>query len=150
MALGAAPAGSGGGVDHHRIALRQLLHALSSTRPNLFLPPPSLGPPSLWQLRRANFRVYDNTHLCGTTTAKAPSSTSGTALGSACSSQRLQTVALMAFRDRLTAGQAAVSTWNMASGNPVREARPPLTRRAPPHPPSREDLRGLYFRVKGI
>eukprot|EP00232_Nephroselmis_pyriformis_P001541 CAMPEP_0182914716 /NCGR_PEP_ID=MMETSP0034_2-20130328/38713_1 /TAXON_ID=156128 /ORGANISM="Nephroselmis pyriformis, Strain CCMP717" /LENGTH=1302 /DNA_ID=CAMNT_0025051499 /DNA_START=117 /DNA_END=4022 /DNA_ORIENTATION=+ len=66
-------------------------------------------------LSSANFQVVTNTHLCGTTTAKAPSSTSGTALGSACSSQRLQTVALMAFRDGLTAGQAAVSTWNMAN-----------------------------------
>ena len=35
--------------------------------------------------------------------------------------------ALLAFKDRLTAGQTAVSTWNMASGNPVRgEARPAL------------------------
>jgi hypothetical protein len=62
--------------------------------------------------------VSTNAHLCGTYT-KAPSSTSGTALGTACSSQALQTVALMAFRDRLTAGQAAVSTWNMASNNLV-------------------------------
>ena len=86
-----------------------------------------MGPPSLWQLRRANFQVYTNTHLCGTYT-KTPSSTSGTALGSACSSQRLQTVALMAFRDRLTAGQAAVSTWNMANNILVREARAPPPR----------------------
>eukprot|EP00232_Nephroselmis_pyriformis_P004131 CAMPEP_0182914988 /NCGR_PEP_ID=MMETSP0034_2-20130328/38850_1 /TAXON_ID=156128 /ORGANISM="Nephroselmis pyriformis, Strain CCMP717" /LENGTH=596 /DNA_ID=CAMNT_0025051777 /DNA_START=10 /DNA_END=1798 /DNA_ORIENTATION=- len=69
-------------------------------------------------LSSAWFQVHTNTHLCGTTTAKAPSATTGTALGSTpCSSQLLQTVALMAFRDRLTAGQAAVSTWNMASGN---------------------------------
>ena len=69
--------------------------------------------------------VHTNAHLCGTYTAtNAPADTTGTALGSACSSQVLQTVALMSFRDRLTAGQAAVSTWNMSSGNPVREARP--------------------------
>ena len=65
--------------------------------------------------------MYSNAHLCGTYTT-APSSLSGTALGSACSSQRLQTVALMAFRDGLTAGQAAVSTWNMATDQLVRRA----------------------------
>ena len=70
--------------------------------------------------RRANFPVTHNAHLCGTYTAtNAPADTTGTALDSACSSQLLQTVALIAFRDGLTAGQAAVSTWNMASGNPV-------------------------------
>eukprot|EP00232_Nephroselmis_pyriformis_P024333 CAMPEP_0182853138 /NCGR_PEP_ID=MMETSP0034_2-20130328/531_1 /TAXON_ID=156128 /ORGANISM="Nephroselmis pyriformis, Strain CCMP717" /LENGTH=1001 /DNA_ID=CAMNT_0024983891 /DNA_START=232 /DNA_END=3233 /DNA_ORIENTATION=+ len=68
----------------------------------------------------ANFKVYHNVHLCGTLTAtNAPADATGTALGPACSSQLLQTVALMAFRDRLTAGQAAVSTWNMADDNPV-------------------------------
>ena len=87
-----------------------------------------MGPPSLWQLRRAEFKVFTNTHLCGTTTAKAPSGGYYTALGSACSSQRLQTVALMAFRDRLTAGQASVSTWNMANNILVREARAPPPR----------------------
>eukprot|EP00232_Nephroselmis_pyriformis_P000292 CAMPEP_0182911712 /NCGR_PEP_ID=MMETSP0034_2-20130328/37095_1 /TAXON_ID=156128 /ORGANISM="Nephroselmis pyriformis, Strain CCMP717" /LENGTH=251 /DNA_ID=CAMNT_0025048291 /DNA_START=39 /DNA_END=791 /DNA_ORIENTATION=- len=71
-------------------------------------------------LPSANVKVYTNTHLCGTYTAtNAPADTTGTALGTACSSQVLQTVALMAFRDRLTAGQAAVSTWNMANNIPV-------------------------------
>ena len=92
-------------------------------RPNVFLYRPPFPSPSLCQLHRAEFKVFTNTHLCGTYTAtNAPAGTTGTALGSACSSQVLQTVALMAFRDRLTAGQAAVSTWNMSSGNPVRES----------------------------
>ena len=90
-----------------------------------FIAPP-VSSPSLWQLHRANFQVFTNTHLCGTYTAtNAPADTTGTALGTACSSQVLQTVALIAFRDRLTAGQAAVSTWNMANNILVREARAP-------------------------
>ena len=126
MAFGAAPAGSVRGGAHHRIALRRLQHASSSMRPNVFLHRPPFPPPSLWQLRRAEFRFHTNTHLCGTYTAtNAPADTTGTALGPACSSQVLQTVALMAFRDRLTAGQAAVSTWNMANKILVREARAP-------------------------
>ena len=67
-----------------------------------------------------DFSIEGNADICGTWAYHLHyGGAAGTALGSACSSQRLQTVALMAFRDGLTAGQAAVSTWNMASNNPV-------------------------------
>mmetsp|Transcript_37965 Transcript_37965/g.119817 ORF Transcript_37965/g.119817 Transcript_37965/m.119817 type:complete len:333 (+) Transcript_37965:465-1463(+) len=73
---------------------------------------------TLAALSLSDYRVHNNTHLCGNVT-KAPSSTTGTALGSACSSQLLQTVALLAFRDRLVVGKQYITSWNMASGIPV-------------------------------
>jgi len=71
-----------------------------------------------------HFSVLSNTHLCGTyTAANAPADTTGTALGTACSSQMQQTLALLAFRDSMTSDDPiltynkdlAMSDWNLGA-----------------------------------